>query len=155
CAEAVDVLRIRKRRSRKPFALMLRDIETVRRFCIYDEAGERALLGVAAPIVLLKMTNAGVFPPSVAPGLREGGVMLPYTPLHHLLFSDSLHCLIMTSGNISEEPIVIRNKEARKKLQPLADEIVTHDRDIFMRVDDSVVRVFENTPRVLRRARGF
>ena len=155
CAEAVDLLRIRKRRSRKPFALMLRDVETVRRHCLVSDAERAALLTAAAPIVLLKMAVPSKLPPVVAPGLREIGVMLPNTPLHHLLFSDSLTCLVMTSGNISEEPIVIANEEAEMKLRALADEVVMHDRDIFMRVDDSVERIFEGTPRVLRRARGF
>ena len=94
-------------------------------------------------------------PDAVAPGLDYLGVMLPYTPLHHLLFGDLLTCLVMTSGNMSEEPIVTQNAEAREKLSPLSDLVVSHNRDIFMRVDDSVIRVFEDVPRVLRRARGF
>jgi hydrogenase maturation protein HypF len=155
CADAVERLRTRKRRSRKPFALMMRDMETVRRFCSVSGPEERVLLSAAAPIVLLSMLNPKALPSAVAPGLHEIGVMLPYTPLHHLLFDDSLRCLVMTSGNISEEPIVIRNEEAAEKLGALADERLTHDRDIFMRVDDSVVRIFEDSPRVLRRARGF
>ena len=155
CAEGVEALRMRKRRSRKPFAMMFRDVQTVRRYCHLDETEERALQSPSAPIVLLKQTVPGAFPKGVAPGLHEIGVMLPYTPLHQLLFSDSLGCLVMTSGNVSEEPIVIHNEEAHEKLRQLADEIVTHNRDIFMRVDDSVVRIFENTPRILRRARGF
>ena len=155
CAEAVETLRMRKRRSRKPFALMMRDLATVRQHCLISDAEESALASPAAPIVLLRMRDALVFPAGIAPGLRETGVMLPYTPLHHLLFSETLPCLVMTSGNISEEPIVVGNDEAREKLGPLADQLLTHDRDIFMRVDDSVQRVFEGVPRVLRRARGF
>ena len=155
CAEAVERLRTRKRRSRKPFALMMRDLETVRRFCFISGPEERVLLSAAAPILLLSPLNVEALPSAVAPGLHEIGVMLPYTPLHHLLFDDSLRCLVMTSGNVSEEPIVIRNEEAENKLGTLADERLTHDRDIFMRVDDSVVRIFEDLPRVLRRARGF
>ncbi len=155
CAQAVELLRIGKRRSRKPFALMMRDMETVRRHCSVSDAEQAALLTPAAPIVLLKALVPSELPPVVAPGLREIGVMLPSTPLHHLLFNDSLTCLVMTSGNISEEPIVIANEEAEMKLRALADEVVTHDRDIFMRVDDSVERVFEGIARVLRRARGF
>ena len=77
--------------------------------------------------------------------MREIGVMLPYTPLHHLLFSDSLDCLVMTSGNISEEPIVISNEQAADHLKPIADWFVFHDRDIYMRVDDSVVRNFRQS----------
>lgn len=153
--DTVDLLRVRKRRSRKPFAVMMRDIEVVERYCIVDRYEQAALEGAAAPIVLLEMREIGVLPEAVAPGLGYLGVMLPYTPMHHLLLGDSLTCLVMTSGNISEEPIVIANDEAIAKLSPLADVVVTHDRDIFMRVDDSVVRVFEETPRVVRRARGY
>jgi hydrogenase maturation protein HypF len=152
-AETVDTLRLRKRRSRKPFAVMMRDMAAVERYCLVEEQERATLESAAAPIVLLRMRRR--LPDAVAPGLDYLGVMLPYTPLHHLLFGDSLTCLVMTSGNTSEEPIVTQNAEALDKLSPLADLVVTHDRDIFMRVDDSVVRVFENVPRVLRRARGF
>jgi hydrogenase maturation protein HypF len=151
---AVEALRTRKRRSRKPFALMLRDLAAVRRYCAVSPAEEEALCSAAAPIVLLSLRNPSSFP-GIAPGLREVGVMLPCTPLHHLLFSDALTCLVMTSGNRSEEPIVIHNHEARHTLGPLADLVVTHNRDIFMRVDDSIQRIFEDRPRTLRRARGF
>jgi len=154
-ADTVDSLRLRKRRSRKPFAVMMRDIATAERYCQIGPGERAALQSSAAPIVLLQLTSPGQIPDAVAPGLNYLGVMLPYTPLHHLLFGDSLSCLVMTSGNISEEPIVIDNAEAIEKLSSLADQVVTHNRDIFMRVDDSVVRLFEGTPRVLRRARGF
>ncbi len=154
-AAAVDELRLRKRRSRKPFALMMRDVATVERYCAIDDA-ERSLLGQpAAPVVLLSLRDATDLAYGVAPGLRHVGVMLPYTPLHHLLFTGSIDCLVMTSGNISEEPIVVRNDEAIAKLSPMADRLVLHDRDIFMRVDDSVTRVFESVPLILRRARGY
>ncbi len=153
--DAVESLRLRKRRSRKPFAVMMRDLATIEKYCLVDPAAQAALESAAAPIVLLEMRQRGLLPEAVAPGLGYLGAMLPYTPMHHLLFGDSLSCLVMTSGNISEEPIVIRNDEALTKLAPLADAVVTHDRDIFMRVDDSVVRVFEGTPRVMRRARGY
>jgi hydrogenase maturation protein HypF len=149
-AAAVERLRELKRRSRKPFAVMMRDIETVERFCFVDDAERELLGGSVKPIVLLRLREPGAFPDSVAPGLEELGVMLPYTPLHQLLFSGSSICLIMTSGNLSEEPIVIDNEEALRKLAPLSDLVVTHDRDIFMRVDDSVTRVVEGVPRILR-----
>ncbi|MCU1260509.1 MAG: (NiFe) hydrogenase maturation protein HypF [Bryobacterales bacterium] len=155
CAEAVDELRLRKRRSRKPFAVMMRDMATVERYCVVGDADRHLLGQTAAPVVLLSMRDPAAFPPGVAPGLRHLGVMLPYTPLHHLLLGGSATCLVMTSGNISEEPIVIRNEEAIEKLGPLADGLLLHDRDIFMRVDDSVARTFEGVPRVLRRARGY
>jgi len=151
----VELLRVRKRRSRKPFAVMMRDRAMVERYCVASEAERVALESAAAPIVLLAVRERGVLPEAVAPGLGYLGVMLPYTPMHHLLFEYGLTCLVMTSGNLSEEPIVIANDEAIEKLSPLADQVVTHDRDIFMRVDDSVVRMFEEKPRVLRRARGY
>jgi hydrogenase maturation protein HypF len=154
-ARAVDELRLRKRRSRKPFAVMMRDLVTVERYCILEDAERRLLEQPSAPVVLLRMRDDAAFPPGVAPGLRQLGVMLPYTPLHHLLFTGSFECLVMTSGNISEEPIVTQNTEAIDRLSPLADRLLLHDRDIFMRVDDSVARVFEGVPRVLRRARGY
>lgn len=154
-AKTVDALRLRKRRSRKPFAVMMRDMEAVERYCAPTPYEREALQSAAAPIVLLKMRENGVLPGAVAPGLPYLGVMLPYTPLHHLLFGGSLICLVMTSGNISEEPIVTQNDEALEKLSPIADRVVTHNRDIFMRVDDSVIRVFEGGSRVMRRARGY
>jgi hydrogenase maturation protein HypF len=154
-ASAVDSLRVRKRRSRKPFAVMMRNLAVAEQYCELDEAERALLASSAAPVVLLAMRADATFPDGVAPGLRQIGVMLPYTPLHHLLFSGSVECMVMTSGNISEEPIVIRNEEAIEKLTPLADALLMHDRDIFMRVDDSVARVFEDIPRVLRRARGY
>ncbi len=155
CPEAVNKLRAVKRKSRKPLAVMMRDMSTVEQYCVVTDPERMLLMQSAAPIVLLQMRDTAVFPAGVAPGLKQIGVMLPYTPLHHLLFTEPLHCLVMTSGNQSEEPIVIDNKEALEKLLPLADRLLLHNRDIFMRVDDSVARVFEGTPRILRRARGY
>ena len=151
CGEAVSRLRAAKRRSRKPFAIMMRNLAAVERFCHVFEEDRRRLASREAPIVLLRLRDPGAFPPALAPGLREIGAMLPYTPLHHLLLAGPADCLVMTSGNVSEEPIVVSDDEARVKLAPLCDLVVTHDREIFMRVDDSVVR----GPSVLRRARGF
>ena len=148
---AVARLRARKRRSRKPFAVMMRDLAAVARYCRADAAERELLASPASPIVLLQMRDPAVFPPDLAPGLRELGVMLPYTPLHHLLLAGRLDALVMTSGNISEEPIVIGNASALEKLAPMADVFLLHDREIFMRVDDSVVR----RSGILRRARGL
>jgi hydrogenase maturation protein HypF len=134
---------------------MMRDIDTVERYCELTDAETALLRSAAAPVVLLRMREEAVFPDGVAPGLRQIGVMLPYTPLHKLLFDGPIDCMVMTSGNMTEEPIVIGNDDAKLKLAPLADRLLTHDRDIFMRVDDSVTRVFEGAPRVLRRARGY
>lgn len=154
-ATAVAELRARKRRSRKPFAIMVRDAAVLARYCSVSESEQQLLLSRKAPIVLLRMINCEQLAPQIAPGLKHLGVMLPYTPMHHLLFEGSLECLVVTSGNISEEPIVIENNVAQEKLRPLVDAVVEHDREIFMRVDDSVARVFEETPRMLRRARGY
>jgi hydrogenase maturation protein HypF len=158
---AVRLLRERKRRSDKPFALMARDLAAVEAICEVSEADRRALVGPRRPIVILtgQVGDPGCGPfrlPHVAPGNRTLGVMLPYTALHHLLFVDAPYSLlVMTSGNLSEEPIVVSNAEARTRLAGVADWFLTHDRDIYMRTDDSVVRTFEGTERVLRRSRGF
>lgn len=154
-AHSVQELRIRKRRSRKPFAVMVRDMETAYHYFAIGEAERKLLADRAAPIVLLPVREINDFPPAVSSGLPHFGVMLPYTPLHQLLFRGALDCLIMTSGNISEEPIVIENADAEEKLSAIADRVLSHNRDIFMRVDDSIARTFEDVPRILRRARGY
>jgi hydrogenase maturation protein HypF len=151
---AVTRLRARKRRSDKPFALMCRDLASIERICQLSEAERAVLIGPQHPIVILP--GNGILPQVIAPGNRTLGVMLPYTPLHYLLFEDAPYdTLVMTSGNLSEEPIVVSNAEAVERLAHVADLFLMHDRDIFMRTDDSVVRVFENQPRVLRRSRGY
>ena len=158
---AVAELRRRKRRSDKPFALMARDIAAVRTICEVSAQDEAALLDVRRPIVVLPRRPDANVSASVAPGNDTLGVMLPYTPLHYLLFSDSpgmpseFSALVMTSGNLSEEPIVVSNPEALRQLDGVADWFLLHNRDIAMRVDDSVVRIFEGRQRVLRRSRGF
>jgi hydrogenase maturation protein HypF len=151
---AVKRLRARKRRSDKPFALMCRDMAAVERVCKLT-GEERALLASPQhPIVILP--GLGALPDAVAPGNRTLGVMLPYTPLHHLLFDGAPYdALVMTSGNISEEPIVVSNEEALDRLRDVADFFLLHDRDIFMRADDSVARVMDGRPRLLRRSRGY
>jgi hydrogenase maturation protein HypF len=149
---AVHRLRAAKRRGRKPFAVMVRDLATADRYCLLDESDRLRLVSAAAPIVLLPFRDPAAFPPDLVSGLGELGVMFPYTPLHHLLYDlGAPDCLVMTSGNLSEEPIVIHNPAAQSRLGPLCDLVLTHDRDIFMRVDDSVVR----GPAILRRARGY
>ena len=158
---AVRQLRTRKRRSDKPFALMARDVAAAESFCILSDAERTALLSPRRPIVVLRRRPDTTISAAVAPGNNSLGVMLPYTPLHYLLFSDSpddppqFTALVMTSGNLSEEPIVISNEEAWQRLQPVADWFVFHNRDIYMRTDDSVVRIFEGRERVLRRSRGY
>jgi hydrogenase maturation protein HypF len=148
--EAVERLRERKRRPAKPLAVMAGDPS---RWCEVS-AAERALLGSAArPIVLLRYR--GGLAPGIAPGLHELGAMLPYTPLHHLLVHDFGGPLVMTSGNLSEEPICRDDEEARRRLAGIADLFLAHDRPIAARYDDSVVRWAAGAPRVLRRARGL
>ena len=153
---AVRRLRERKRRSDKPFALMARDVAAVEAFCVVSDDDRRALVGTRCPIVVLPRRGDAGISAAVAPGNNTIGVMLPYTPLHHLLLTGAAYdALVMTSGNLSEEPIVTANEEALERLGPLADWFLLHNREIYMRADDSVVRTFEGAERVLRRSRGF
>jgi hydrogenase maturation protein HypF len=161
-AAAVHALRERKKRNDKPFAIMVPDAAAAERLCIVSQAARAALESPRRPIVILpRRPEAHAFTETIAPGNNTLGIMLPYTPLHYLLFSDSLDqppafsALIMTSGNISEEPIVTGNREAARRLHRIAGAFLFHNRDIHTRVDDSVVRVFEDTQRVLRRSRGY
>ena len=160
-ASAVRLLRVRKRRSDKPFALMARGIEQIRQFCRVSDEERAALLSSRRPIVILERRPDATLPSDVAPGNNTVGFMLPYTPLHHLLFGDGpradaeFAALVMTSGNISEEPIVSRNEEVETRLYGLADHFLFHNRPIRTRVDDSVLRVFAGGTRLLRRSRGY
>ena len=158
---AVRLLRDRKKRSDKPFALMVPAVAAAERFCIVPPEARAALESPRRPIVILARRDDSGLPPALAPGNRTLGLMLPYTPLHFLLFGDSLNkppefpALVMTSGNMSEEPIVTSNREAAQRLGRVADAFLFHNRDIHTRVDDSVVRLFEGQERVLRRSRGY
>jgi hydrogenase maturation protein HypF len=154
---AVSLLRERKRRSGKAFAIMARDLETVARLCEVTDADREFLLSARRPIVLMHRREEAVISGNVAPGSTTLGVMLPYTPLHQLLFEDSsgFDTLVMTSGNVSEEPIVSRNDEAWSRLHDLADHFLLHNRAIQTRVDDSVVRTFEGREYPVRRSRGY
>jgi hydrogenase maturation protein HypF len=153
---AVRRLRARKRRSDKPFALMARDLAAIEEVCEVSDADRAALTSPRSPIVILPRKAEAALPEAIAPGNRTIGIMLPYTPLHHLLFADAPYgLLVMTSGNLSEEPIVVSNGEAQQRLAGVADWFLLHNRDIYMRVDDSVVRTFEGAERVLRRSRGY
>jgi len=141
---AVAELRRRKLRVDKPFAVMMPNYTTVKRHCHISEAERLLLESPAHPIVLLRRRSTSKIARDVAPGQRTLGVMLPYTPLHHLLLEktkDFPDALVMTSGNLSEEPICTDNVEARTRLADLADAFLMHDRDIHVRTDDSVVRV--------------
>ena len=162
--EAVKRLRERKRKSNKPFALMAPDVKTIKKFCEVSEEEKGILNSNRRPIVLLKKRQSlSLLSDEVAPNNQYLGFMLTYTPLHYLLFyypttdgGSHFDALVMTSGNLSEEPIVIDNEEAISKLSVLADAFLLHNRDIFMRIDDSVVRVSrDSSPSFIRRARGY
>ncbi|AMY68730.1 hydrogenase maturation protein HypF [Frigidibacter mobilis] len=146
---ALALLRARKRRPAKPFALMAREAD-LPALAVLTAADLALLRDPAAPVVLVP--SRGALPEAVAPGMSSLGVMLPYTPLHHLLLDAFAGPLVMTSGNLSGEPQVIGNAEARAKLAAFADGLLLHDRDIARRLDDSVERA--SPPMVLRRARG-
>jgi len=120
-----------------------------------SDAEARLLLSPESPIVLLKMKTAAGLAPAVAPGLKYLGVMLPYTPLHHLLLAETGLPLVMTSGNLSEEPIARDNDEALSRLGAIADYLLMHNRDIYVTYDDSVVMQVDDAAMVVRRARGY
>jgi len=152
-ADAVNRLRERKRRYAKPFALMA-DAITITRYALMDEEETRALHDKAAPIVLLTAQGETVAP-GVAPDDDKLGFMLPYTPLHTLLLQALDEPIVLTSGNISDEPQCTDNDEAREKLADIADYLLLHDRPIVNRLDDSVARLMDGKMRLLRRARGY
>jgi hydrogenase maturation protein HypF len=154
-AAAVAELRRRKRRGHKPFALMAPDMEVVRRYCHVSAEEEALLRSRAAPIVILKADGPEPLPAAVAPNMATLGFMLPYTPLHHLLMEGLRHPLVLTSGNLAQEPQCIDNEEVRRKLAPLADAFLVHNRAVVNRLDDSVLRMAAGAPRMLRRARGY
>jgi len=152
---AVRRLRGRKHRDAKPLAVMVATLAEAREIAVMSPAEARLLTGPEHPIVLLPSRADGGIAPSVAPGLDWIGVMLPYTPLHHLLLEAAGRPLVMTSGNLSDEPIAIGNDEARARLRGIADVFLLHDREIVSRVDDSVVRFVDDAPVLLRRSRGY
>jgi hydrogenase maturation protein HypF len=156
-AQAVSLLRHRKGRPDKPLAIMVAGMDIVKKFCLVDFAAEELLTSPEHPIVLLKKIKRTTLADNLAPGIDEIGVMLPYTPLHHLLFqqSDCPEALVMTSGNISGMPICTANDDALTQLGAIADLFLLHNRDIVTRVDDSVVKIIADRPFILRRARGF
>jgi len=152
---AVRRLRSRKHREAKPLAIMVRTLADVRAVVRVTDAEAALLSGPERPIVLLELLPDSPLAPSVAPGLDRVGVMLAYTPLHHLLLTEAERPLVMTSGNLSDEPIAIDNEEAVRRLADIADGFLLHDREILSRYDDSVLRVADEHPIFLRRARGF
>jgi len=153
---AVARLRKRKRRFDKPFALMARDADTIRRYVQVSVREEAALSDAAAPIVVLeRRPDCPQLPTEIAPGQTGLGFILPYSPLHHLLTRRLDRPIVLTSGNRSDEPQCVANEDARKRLRDIADAWLMHDRDIVNRLDDSVVRVAAGATRVIRRARGY
>jgi hydrogenase maturation protein HypF len=153
--KAVSSLRSRKYREDKPFAVMCCDINEAKVHCEVSEEEERLLLSLERPIVILKRRKDSAIALDVAPHQNTVGVMLPYSPLHYLLLKSTLKTLVMTSGNVSDEPITYENDEAEKRLHAIADYFLFHNREIHMRCDDSVTRVFDGKPYILRRSRGY
>jgi hydrogenase maturation protein HypF len=153
--EAVAALRARKHREDKPFAVMTADLAAARRLGRVDDAEAALLTSPARPIVLLARHPGAEVAASAAPGSRQLGIMLPYTPLHHLLLAAVGRPLVLTSGNVSDEPIAYRDEDALARLGAIADAFLTHDRDIYVRTDDSVARVVGGRPLLIRRSRGY
>ena len=152
---AVTRLRQRKHRDEKPFAVMVSDLTMADQLATLTSAERRLLNGVERPIVLARRRTAGTLADNVAPGSRLVGLMLPYTPLHQLLLARVGLPLVMTSGNVSDEPLAYRNDEAVLRLGSIADLLLMHDRDIASPCDDSVATVVAGRPVVLRRSRGY
>ncbi|MDQ3621059.1 MAG: carbamoyltransferase HypF [Verrucomicrobiota bacterium] len=152
---AVVQLRERKQREEKPFAIMIPSLAAARELCRISELEERLLLSPEAPIVLLGREKDARLAPSIAPGNPNLGVMLPYTPLHHLLLQSLGIAVVATSGNLSDEPICIDEHDALERLRGIADVFLVHDRPIVRHMDDSIVRVIAGREMMLRRARGF
>lgn len=165
--EVVSKLRRLKKRPDKPLALMARDREIIEQYCYINSAEQELLESPAAPIVLLKQKNSSSLAPAIAPGQNYLGFMLPYTPLHHLIFKRLNIPIVLTSGNLADEPQCIDNDDAKKKLTGIADYFLFHNREIINRVDDSVVKVLSNFSvgqmpfaptnpiQIFRRARGY
>ncbi len=166
--EAVAALRNRKMRPDKPLAVMMPDLKTIQKHCDVSQAEESLLTSIKRPIVLLQKKSSSPLPALLAPGQTTLGVMLPYTPLHYLLFSEedrypeaAFSVLVMTSGNLSDNPILIDNQEISRKLGAAVDALLLHDRDIYLHCDDSVVRIPDpeypclSQPYPIRRSRGY
>ncbi len=153
--KTVKLLRQRKNRPAKPLAVMVSSLEEAREHCDINKEEETLLTSPGSPIVLMKWRADSSITPAVAPGLKYLGVMLPYTPLHHILLRETGIPLVMTSGNLSEEPIAKDNDEALRRLGGITDYFLMHNRDIYARYDDSVTIVERDIPQFVRRARGY
>lgn len=154
-ADAVARLRRRKHREEKPLALMCSSLDRIRAIARVGAAEAQLLVSIQRPIVLLEKRERTPIADAVSPRNRYFGIMLPYTPLHHLLLDAGFSALVMTSANLSEEPIAIDNAEALKRLAEIADDFLVHDRDILLRSDDSIVRYSAGHMRPIRRSRGY
>lgn len=153
--DAVAALRERKHREEKPMAVMSFDMEHIRKYAVVGPAEEELLTSFQRPIVLLEKIEPCPISEEVSPRNRYFGTMLPYTPLHYLILSHGFTALVMTSGNLSEEPIAIDNDDAFQRLSGIADYFLIHNRDIYLRSDDSIVRETAGTTRFFRRSRGY
>ncbi len=153
--KAVGLLRQRKRRPFKPLAIMVADMNEAKKHCYISKREERLLTSPQSPVVLMQWRPESTVCQLVAPNLKYLGVMLPYTPLHHILLRETGLPLVMTSGNISEEPIAKDNDEAIRRLSGIADYFLVHNRDIYARYDDSVTVVERDDVQLTRRARGY
>jgi hydrogenase maturation protein HypF len=151
---AVERLRMSKLRESKPFAVMFRDLQSLGTYCIINEAEKTSLLSWRRPILLLRSRT--LLAPGVSNGLATIGAMLPYMPFHYLLFEQlQTPVIVLTSGNLSDEPIVIDDEQAERVLGPITDAVLSYNREIFNRTDDSVMMAVNKKPRLIRRSRGF
>jgi len=153
--KAVRRLRRRKRRDHKPFAMMAASVEKIKEYALVSEQAETILTSPQSPIVLLPKRKNAAIAPSVAEGVSTFAFMLSYAPLHYLLFAEGIEVLVMTSGNISDEPLICKNDKALKSLGRVADAFLMHDRQIYRQVDDSIVHFVDCEAALLRRARGY
>ncbi|MDU3722067.1 carbamoyltransferase HypF [Clostridium celatum] len=151
----IKLLREKKGRPRKPLAIMMKDVETVKKYCILTNKEEEILTSNKRPILLLKKLPDFKLPENLAPNNKRVGVMLPYTPLHYLLFENGINVLVVTSANISGEPMIYKNEDALNKLNHIVDYYLMHNREIYMPIDDSVSIFLENKERVIRSGRGY
>lgn len=154
-AYAINKLRVRKKRPHKPFAVMIKNMDIVKKYCYVNKLEEEMLTGTKKPIVILKLRKNSSIPNNIAPYQNTLGVMLPYTPLQYLLFKYKINILIMTSANLNSLPLEYKNDNAIKNLSHITDYFLLHNRDIEIALDDSIVQVVKDKIFMLRRARGY
>lgn len=153
--QVITLLRERKHRKDKPLALMAKSIKIAKEICYISDKEEEVLISSKRPIVILKKKMPSLLPDSIAPRQNNLGIMLPYTPLHYLLFNEKLNLLVMTSGNINGMPMEYKNDAALKHLNTAADYLLMNDREIYIQIDDSVVKVINEAEKVIRGGRGY